>query len=52
MPYDFTHMWNLGNKTDEHVGRERKERRGGRQTRRDLMTENRGLMEGHRRGMG
>ena len=21
MPYDFTHMWNLRNKTDEHTGR-------------------------------
>ena len=25
-PYDFTHMWNLGNKPDEHRGRENKER--------------------------
>ena len=23
-PYDFTHMWNLRNKTDEHRGREGK----------------------------
>ena len=22
--YDFTHMWNLRNKTDEHRGREKK----------------------------
>ena len=22
IPYDFTHMWNLRNKTDEHRGRE------------------------------
>ena len=21
IPYDFTHMWNLGNKTGEHIGR-------------------------------
>ena len=21
VPYDFTHMWNLGNKTDEHRGK-------------------------------
>ena len=20
MPYDFTHMWNLRNKTDKHIG--------------------------------
>ena len=24
IPYDFTHMWNLRNKTDEHGGGERK----------------------------
>ena len=24
MPYDFTHMWNLRNKTDEQRGREGK----------------------------
>ena len=24
--YDFIHMWNLRNKTDEHVGQEKKER--------------------------
>ena len=24
MPYDFTHMWNLRNKTDEHKGKEAK----------------------------
>ena len=24
MPYDFTHMWNLRNKTDEHGGGEGK----------------------------
>ena len=24
IPYDFTHMWNLRNKTDEHKGREGK----------------------------
>ena len=24
IPYDFTHMWNLRNKTDEHRGREEK----------------------------
>ena len=23
MPYDFTHMWNLGNKTNEHKGKKR-----------------------------
>ena len=23
-PYDFTHMWNLKSKTDEHKGREGK----------------------------
>ena len=23
IPYDFTHMWNLENKTDEHLGREK-----------------------------
>ena len=21
IPYDFTHLWNLRNKTDEHMGR-------------------------------
>jgi len=26
-PFDFTHMWNLGNKMDEHRGREKKKRR-------------------------
>jgi len=24
IPYDFTYMWNLGNKRNEHRGRERK----------------------------
>ena len=24
IPYDFTHMWNLRNKTEEHKGREGK----------------------------
>ena len=24
-PYDFTHMWNLRNKTDGHMGRKKKE---------------------------
>ena len=27
-----THMWNLRNKTDEHMGREKREREGGKQT--------------------
>ena len=26
--YDFTHMWNLRNKTDEHMGGGEKEKRG------------------------
>ena len=34
MPYYFTHMWNLGNKTDEHMGMGKRER-GGKQTIRD-----------------
>ena len=25
IPYDLTHMWNLGNITDEHMGGERRE---------------------------
>ena len=25
--YDFTHMWNLGNKTDGHTGREKERER-------------------------
>ena len=33
MPYDFTHRWNLRNKTDEHILRGKKER--GKQTIRD-----------------
>ena len=24
IPYDFTHIWNLGNKADEHRGKEGK----------------------------
>ena len=24
IPYDFTHMWNLRNQTDEHMGRGKK----------------------------
>ena len=52
MPYDFIYMWNLGNKTDEHMGRGKKEERG-RQTIRDSYTENkRRLMEGRRWGDG
>ena len=37
LSYDFTHMWNLRNKTDEHSGREGKIRQNqrGRQTIRD-----------------
>ena len=31
IPYDFTHMWNLGNKTDERAGKGKKEREGGKQ---------------------
>ena len=27
-PYDFTHVWNLRNKTDEHMGKGKKEERG------------------------
>ena len=27
IPYDFTHMWNLRNTTDEHMGREGEKRR-------------------------
>ena len=26
IPYDFTHMWNLRNKTDEHMGKGKKKR--------------------------
>ena len=26
IPYDFTHVWNLRNKTDEHRGKEGKRR--------------------------
>ena len=26
IPYDFTHMWNLRHKTDEHMGREGKKK--------------------------
>ena len=41
IPYDFTHLWNLRNKTDEHWRRERKikedENRGKRQTIRDSL---------------
>jgi len=30
IPYDFTHMWNLRNKTGEHRGKgEKKKRKGG-----------------------
>ena len=29
IPYDFTHMWNLRNKTDEHRGRGKKGEREG-----------------------
>ena len=35
MPYNFTHMWNLRNNTDEH--REGKEKQRGQQTIRDLL---------------
>jgi len=37
IPYDFSHMWNLRNKTDEHRGREGKikYKQRGRQTIRD-----------------
>ena len=34
IPYDFTHMWNLRNKTDEHMGRGGEEKRE-KQTTRD-----------------
>ena len=32
-PHDFTHMWNLSNKTDEYI--KRREKKRGKQTRRD-----------------
>ena len=28
IPYDFTHMWNLRNKADKHLGKQRKRREG------------------------
>ena len=37
IPYDFIHMWNLGNKTDEHTGREKKQKR--KQTIRETLRE-------------
>ena len=33
IPYDFTHMWNLRNKTDEHMGHGEEKR--GEQTTKD-----------------
>ena len=39
LPHDFTHMQNLRNKTDEHLGRVGKEEKE-KQTTRDLMIEN------------
>ena len=36
MPYDFTHMWNLRNKTDKHKGVRKKEKERGQQTIRDF----------------
>ena len=35
IPYDFTHMWSLKNKTDEHRGREGKNKKKKRKTIRD-----------------
>ena len=28
MSYDLTYIWNLGNKTDEHMGRGKKQEKG------------------------
>ena len=44
--HDFTHIWNLRNKTDEHMGRGRKERRKERNHKRLLTTENKRKVEG------
>ena len=48
-PYDFTHMWNLRNKTDEHMGRGTK--RGEKETnhKSPLMIENKLRVDGGKR---
>ena len=40
IPYDFTHMWNLRNKTDEHSGGEKTAREKGKPENRFLTAEN------------
>ena len=46
MPYDFTHLWNLGNKTNEHREKQKERERQNRK----LTLNSREHTEGHQRG--
>ena len=48
--YGFTHIWNIGNKTDKHVRRGEKEKKKGKETnhKRLLMIENKLRIDGGR----
>ena len=46
IPFDFTHMWNLRNKIDEHMGRGGNRRQGNKLQESLKNTEQTGLMEG------